>query len=222
VASPHDSSTRTIAGCGLYRAGHYAAALAAFDVALAAEPRSYVALVGRGRCHRALGSYDLALADFTAAHAVRPTAARPLFERGAISILIGRYDDALADYQGAVTREPAYPGAASYFAELYLYTGRAGAALVTSLRANRDEPANLVHRVNVAHAFLLLGDAPRAAREYDAIAEDHDPGKGVSGATIALADLALMRAAGIDAPGMRDIERRLGARHATATTSKGR
>jgi osmotically inducible protein OsmC len=183
--------------------------------------RSYLELVGRGRGHRVLGSYDLALADFTAAHAARPAAARPLFERGAISILLGRYNDALADYHAAVTREPAYPGAASYFAELYLYTGRAGAALVTSLRANRDEPANLVHRVNVAHAFLLLGDAARAAREYDAIADDHDRGKGVSGAAIALADLALMRAAGIDAPGMRDIEVRLRARHTTASTRQG-
>lgn len=38
--------------------------------------------------------------------------------------------------------EPDYPGSASYFAELFLYTGRARAALELSERASRDEPAS--------------------------------------------------------------------------------
>lgn len=173
-------------------------------------PRShYSALLGRGRCHRLRGGYHDAIADFTRAHELRPDAARPLFERGAIFILLGCYEESLADYEAASVLEPAYPGAASYFAELFLYTGRAQEALAMSEQATPDEPTNLVHRVNIAHAHLLLGDVERARRAYTEVADEVDPGKGVTGAAIALADLTLMRSAGIEAPGAAAIERRL-------------
>jgi tetratricopeptide (TPR) repeat protein len=196
-------------GWELCRAGDYPGALTAFNTALASDPADYCALLGRGRCRRLQGAYADAIADFTRAHAARRGAARPLFERGAILILLGRYDECLADYEAAIALEPAYPGSASYFAELDLYTGRADDALALSERASRTEPTNLVHRVNVAHAHLLLGHTERAADAYDAIAEERDPGKRITGAAIALADLSLMRAAGIHPPGMRSIEHRL-------------
>jgi tetratricopeptide (TPR) repeat protein len=191
------------------RAEQFDDALALFDVALARAPGDYAAMLGRGRCHRLLGAPREAIIDFTHAHHLRPTAARPLFERGAVSLLIGRYADSLADYEAAAILEPAYPGSASYFAELYLYTGRPDEALAISERASRDEPRNLVHRVNIAHAHLLLGAVARAARAYDAVANLHDPGKGTTGAAIALNDLTLMRSAGIDTPGMLRIEQHL-------------
>jgi Flp pilus assembly protein TadD len=199
----------TVRGWQLYKAGQVDGARATFDTILAATPEDYSAVLGRGRCQRHLGAYQEAIADFTKAHELRPRAARPLFERGAISILIERYDEALTDYEAAAILEPAYPGVASYFAELYLYTGRAQRALVLSERASRDEPTNLVHRINIAHARLLLGETERANHAYDAIADLHDPGKGITGAAIALQDLAQMRSAGIEPPGMVSIERRL-------------
>jgi tetratricopeptide (TPR) repeat protein len=174
-----------------------------------ATPRDYTALIGRGRRHRLLGAYDDAIADFSRAHQLRPDAARPLFERGAILILTGRYDESLADYEAATLLEPAYPGAASYFAELFLYTSRAQEALALSEQAMRDEPTNLIHRVNAAHAYLLLGDLERAESAYSEVADQTDPGKGQTAAAIALADLALMRSAGIAPPGVRGIERSL-------------
>jgi len=196
-------------GWQLYRAGRYAEALTVFDSALATEQEDYSALLGRGRCHRLLGAHDEAIADFTRAHDVRPEAARPLFERGAIWILLGCYERSRADYEAGAALDPTYPGSASYFAELHLYAGRADEALAISERAACDEPTNLVHRVNIAHAHLLLGDTGRAADAYDAIADQLDPGKGITGAALALEDLALMRSAGIDPPGMRSVERRL-------------
>jgi tetratricopeptide (TPR) repeat protein len=203
------ADSNTARGWELYRAGEFADALTMFDDSLAATREDYSAHLGRGRCHRLLGAYDEAIADFTHAHELRPGAARPLFERGAISILIGRYDESLADYEAAAVLDPTYPGSASYFAELCLYTGRADEALAISERASRDEPTNLVHRVNIAHAHLLLGEVERAIHAYAAIADHHDPGKGVAAAAIALHDFALMRSAGFEPPGMLDIERRL-------------
>jgi tetratricopeptide (TPR) repeat protein len=196
-------------GWDLYRAGEYGEALTAFDTALAADAADYGSLLGRGRCYRLLDAFPEAIVDFTRAHEVQPGAARPLFERGAIWILVGRYDRSRADYEAAIVLEPDYPGSASYFAELDLYTGRVAEALALSERASRAEPSNLVHRVNVAHAHLLLGDTERASAAYAAIAERRDPGKRITGAAIALADLSLMRAAGIHPPGMDTIERGL-------------
>jgi tetratricopeptide (TPR) repeat protein len=204
--SPQNIEAR---GWRLYRAGDYGEALRMFDIVLTSKPDDYSALLGRGRCHRLLGAYDEATTDFTHAHDVRAAAARPLFERGAISMLRGRYDQSLADYEAAAILEPTYPGSASYFAEVYLYTGRADDALAISEQANRDEPTNLVHRVNVAHAHLLLGDTECALHTYAAIADEQDPGKGITGAAIALGDLALMRSAGIHPPGMHRIKQRL-------------
>jgi tetratricopeptide (TPR) repeat protein len=194
-------------GWQLYRAGRPSEALTRFDATLAATPEDYSAVIGRGRCHRALGAYEDAIVDFTRAHVLRPDAARPLFERGAILILTGCYDESLADYEAATLLEPTYPGTASYFAELFLYTGRAHEALATSEQAICDEPTNVVHRVNAAHAHLLLGDVERASRAYADVAGQIDPGKGMTGAAIALGDLALMRSAGIEPPGATAIER---------------
>lgn len=196
-------------GWRLYRTGRIAAALKKFNHTLATAPDDYSALLGRGRCHRLLGAHDKAIADFTRAHVVQPRAARPLFERGAIAILIGRYEASRADYEAAALLEPHYPGSASYFAELCLYTGRPAEALAISEQASRDEPSDLMHRVNIAHARLLLGDVEQAAASYNAIARLNDPGRRMPGASIALHDLALMRAADIEVPGMLDIERRL-------------
>ena len=201
-----DSTTR---GWQLYRARQLAAALAMFNVTLATAPDDYSALLGRGRCHRLLGTYEEAIADFTHAHEARPRAARPLFERGAISILIGRYEEALTDYEAAVSLDPNYPGSASYFAELYLYTGRLDEALAISEQASRDDPGNMMNRLNIAHAHLLLGNVERAVDSYTAIATLHDPVRQMTGASIALHDLDLMRAAGIEAPSMLGIERYL-------------
>lgn len=61
-----------------------------------------------------------------------------------------------------------------------------------------DEPTNLVHRVNVAHARLLLGDLERAGRAYVEIAGHRDP---ETGAATALGDLDHMRSAAIEPPG---------------------
>jgi Flp pilus assembly protein TadD len=157
-------------------------------------------LVAAGRSLRAIGDLDAAARVFTRAHHLDPTAARPLVERGAIAILQHRYDEALADYQGAEQFEPHYPGLASYFAELYLYTNRAADALRISENAAVEEPGNLMHRMNIAHAQLLLGNTDVALDGYRDLADEWHPTKRRSGREQALQDLRLLDDAGITVP----------------------
>jgi tetratricopeptide (TPR) repeat protein len=185
---------------------------------MANGPDDYHAAVRSGRAHRLRGELDAAVADFTRAAQAEPGLARPLCERGAVLVLQARWDEALADYQGAAQIDPAYPGLRSYFAELYLYTGKAADALAVSREALEQEPDNLMHRINVAHARLLLGDTEEALRDYAQTAGSFHRGKKKSGADLVLHDLQLMRAAGVEIP---DVDRVLDAIRARQTESKG-
>jgi tetratricopeptide (TPR) repeat protein len=162
------------------------------------EGDDYDAALRSGRRHRLLGELDEAVADFTEAAKRQPGSARPIVERGAIFILQARWDEALADYQEAARIDPAYPGLRSYLAELYLYTGRAADALTLSREALAQEPENLMHRINIGHARLLLGDTQGALHDYAQVAGVVHPGKQRSGVDLVLNDLRLMDAAGVD------------------------
>jgi tetratricopeptide (TPR) repeat protein len=189
-------------GWDRYRSQAYEDALADFTRALAEDPDDYGAVLGVGRCHRLLGRLDDAVAAFGRAHDLRPGEARPLCERGAIRILQHRWAESLADYEAAAALDPAYPGLRSYFAELYLFTGRAAEALEISRQAVADEPDNLMNRINIGHAHLLLGQLDEARRDYRAVAEEVHPLKRRTGAELVREDWRLMRAAGIDVPAL--------------------
>src|SRR6478672_10507801 len=161
-------------------------------------------LVAAGRSFRAVGDLDAAVDVFTRAHGLDPTAAHPLVERGAVAILQHRYDETLADYTRAEQLDPHYPGLASYFAELYLYTGRPADALRISTDAAGQEPGNLMHRINIAHAQLLLGNTDAALIAYREIANRWNPTKMRSGRELALQDLGLLDDAGIEMPALEE------------------
>ena len=145
-----------------------------------------------------------ALALWLTRYGFDTTAARPLVERGAILILQHRYQQALADYRRAQQLDPEYPGLASYFAELYLYTDRAAEALRISENAARAESGNLMHRINIAHAQLLLGNTDAALIAYREIANRWNPTKMRSGRELALQDLGLLDDAGIEMPALEE------------------
>jgi hypothetical protein len=158
------------------------------------------ALITAGRRHRGAGEHDAAVRVFTDAHEQFPAEARPLVERGAILILQGRYDQALADYRAAGELDPHYPGLDSYFAELYLYTGRAAEALALSEDAAVREPDNLMHQINIAHAQLLLGRTELALIGYRQVAGQFHQVKQRFGRDLALQDLRLLVAADVEVP----------------------
>jgi tetratricopeptide (TPR) repeat protein len=157
--------------------------------------------IAQGRGHRAAGELDAAAAVFTGAHGRFPESARPLVERGAILILQGRYAESRADYEAARRLEPGYPGLDSYVAELDLYTGRAAEALARSEQAAVREPGDLMHRINIAHAHLLLGHTTHALQAYRQVAHQVHPGKNRTGSDLARQDLRLLAGAGVVIPG---------------------
>jgi tetratricopeptide (TPR) repeat protein len=166
----------------------------------AAPTTDLAARIALGRRHRSAGELDDAVATFTEAHRAYPSAAQPLVERGAIRILQGRYRQTLTDYQHAAKLDPHYPGLDSYIAELYLYTGRPAEALALSEDAAALDPANLMHRINIAHAQLLLGHTELALDSYRRLARQFHPTKKRFGRDLALQDLRLLVAAGVDIP----------------------
>jgi tetratricopeptide (TPR) repeat protein len=193
-------TSTTQQGWTRYRSGAYQDALRDFTRALTEDPHDYGAALGAGRCHRLLAHLDDAADAFSRAHDLRPGEARPLCERGAIRILQHRWAESLADYQAAADLDPAYPGLRSYFAELYLFTGRAGEALEISRQAAIDEPDNLMNRINIGHAHLLLGHHDQALDQYRAVAREMHPVKRRTGEELIREDWRLLGAAGIDVP----------------------
>jgi tetratricopeptide (TPR) repeat protein len=85
------------------------AALPAFDVALAADPREARALAGRARAHMALRDVPRAAVDWNRAVALAPREADIVSGRGAFRLRAGNADGALADFETAARLAPADP-----------------------------------------------------------------------------------------------------------------
>lgn len=171
-----------------------------------ASPDGLEQLIRTGRAHRLAGELDDAVAVLTVARCQHPGQPQPLVERGAIPILQGAYDQARTDYAAAAELEPGRPGLASYVCELDLLTGRAPQALELSTAAAVEEPGNLMHQMNAAHAHLLLGHRDQALAGYRAVAHRVHRGKGQTGAEVATHDLHLLTKAGVDAPGLAEVQ----------------
>jgi len=201
---------RRLRGWARYHLGRYEEGIGDFTEVLRLEPTITDAALGRGRCHRMLGRVDDAAADFLLAHQLSPGDPHPLCERGAVLILDERWDEALADYRAAESLAPDHPGLASYFAELYLYSGRPADALRAARDGLEREPKSVMHRVNLAHALLFSGRREEALAEYAAIRDRFVRGEHVSGAAIVLTDLRLMREAGVTCDGFDEVEAMMG------------
>jgi hypothetical protein len=57
-----------------------------------------------------------------------------------------------------------------------------------------------MNRINIGHAYLLLGQLDQARREYRSVAGEMHPVKRRSGEELIREDWRLLRSAGIDVP----------------------
>ncbi len=88
------------------RAQDFAAALAAFDSALALDPASLEALGNRGMVLGMMGRFADACADFDRAIALAPGHPALLFNRGNALRYLGRLQDALKSYDATLAEDP--------------------------------------------------------------------------------------------------------------------
>jgi tetratricopeptide (TPR) repeat protein len=209
ASDPSSTESRRMRGWALYHLGRYDEGLEDFAELSKLDPNLTDAALGSGRCQRMLGRIDESAADFWHAHLLSPEDPHPLCERGAALILDERWEEALADYQAAAALDPNHPGLASYFAELYLYSGRPGDALDAARAGLEREPGSVMHRVNLAHALLFSGQHEAAIAEYETVRDRIAVSEHVNGGAIVLNDLALMREVGLVCDGFDEVEARM-------------
>lgn len=93
-------------GRRLARQGEYAAALAAYDAALALAPRLGEIYLGRGMVHFECGAFSDAIADYNSALYYSPGLSSALVERGRASLAQGNPRAAVIDCTAALRANP--------------------------------------------------------------------------------------------------------------------
>lgn len=88
--------------------GEYDRALDAYNCALALQPRSPIALNGRGNVYLNAGQNELALADFEALVALAPNNPIGHHNHGFALYNLGRYEAAIASFDRALTLDSEY------------------------------------------------------------------------------------------------------------------
>ncbi|WP_204140977.1 tetratricopeptide repeat protein [Halomicronema sp. CCY15110] len=98
-------------GNGLYEAGRYEEAIAAYDAALNIKPDKDEALYNKGNALSDLGRYEEAIAAYDAALNIKPDKDEALYNKGGALVNLGRYEDAISAYDAALKIKPDYPEA---------------------------------------------------------------------------------------------------------------
>ncbi|MBE9080171.1 tetratricopeptide repeat protein [Romeria aff. gracilis LEGE 07310] len=151
----------------LVRQAAPAAAIAAFERAIADHPEPSEVLVDCGLCRRQLGDSAGALADFEHAIAADHTHARAYANRGLLRYENGDQDGALTDWAEALRYRPGYADVRYSRALVYLSRQDYAAALEDLDQALVDSP-------NLAQAYLhrgnlrqLMGDRVGAIQDWE-------------------------------------------------------
>lgn len=90
----------------LRRLGHVQAALAAYDAALALNPRDTDCLMNRGSLYAELGEYSAAITDYEAALAMNPWIEDGFNSCGMARMLAGDLEAAISDFSRAISHNP--------------------------------------------------------------------------------------------------------------------
>ena len=96
-------------GVKLYKAAKYKEAVAAFNRAIKAAPKSDEAYNNRGLAYAKLGQQDNALKDYDEALKLNPNLTDAQFNRGNVFFAQKQYDRAVKDFDEVIKQDPKAP-----------------------------------------------------------------------------------------------------------------
>ncbi|MCI0340597.1 MAG: tetratricopeptide repeat protein [Planctomycetales bacterium] len=174
-------------------AGDRAAAVRAYDEAIASGPPLAWAYGQRASLHSGLGDAALAVADYDRALGLNPGYAVAALNRGLLREAAGDVDGALADFGRAIEHDPEPLLALRQRARLRSLRGEVEGALADLSTAERLAPGD--PEILAARGFLRLesGDLARSRSDFDAaIAADPESSRALYGrATVRLLEADL-------------------------------
>ncbi|UAJ09038.1 sulfotransferase family protein [Glacieibacterium megasporae] len=154
--------------------GQFAAAIAGFGRAIAAQPARYEAYAGLAQCEVAARQPDAALANFDAAIARAPGSAALLCAKAAVHRSLAQPDAASALYDKALRLDPGCTAAALGRIGLYVDAGQSAEAAAVLATITGPDRTRLDVRWTAARLALAAGDL--AAAHNDAAALVATPG----------------------------------------------
>ncbi len=127
-------------GIALLDSGHFDAALAVFDRAIAIDPAFAPAYVNRGNAQSDLNRFEAALESYEQAIMLGPESADIYIHRGNALSALKRHESALDSYERAITLKPDYAEAYYNRGEALRELSRPEAALESFAHAMRLKP----------------------------------------------------------------------------------
>ncbi len=141
-------------------------ALAAFGMALEADPKLVGAHLGMGDIFRERGDYDMASRAYERAVNLAPNSYTARYNYGWMQHLMGNIQDAINSYLHALTISPESFEANLNLAAAYLQLGRPADALPYAIRATELRGEDQSAWANLAAAYTEMGWYDEAVEAY--------------------------------------------------------
>ena len=169
---------------GIIRGGqrHDAAAVEAFEEALALDPSHPDARLHLATVHRRQGAWDRAEATYRQAIARQPEYWKGYNLLGAFYYARGQHEDAIAQYRHGLRLAPANPALLNNVAVAYWQLERLGEAVEMFERILALDATRTSAQFNLATAYFYLGRYDEAAALYQAVAEASPADHSLAGA----------------------------------------
>ena len=146
-------------------------ALAAFDMALEANPRSVDAHVGIGDIYEIKGDYATAAEKYKVAQKLDPGAFKPTYKLGLMYHLLNRVKEAVTEYLAALAIDPNSFEANLNLATAYLQLGQAQLGLPYAEKAVKLRGDSQAAHVNLGSIYASMGEYNLAIDEFRGAAE---------------------------------------------------
>ena len=160
-------------GAILSLAGKNEEAIAAYQRAIALDPKGAYPHNGLGNVYSDLGKYDDAIAAYQRAIQLDPKYAAPHNGLGNVYSELGKYDDAIAAYQRAIQLDPKDAAPHNGLGSVYSDLGKYDEAIAAYQRAIELDPKDAYPHNGLGNVYRALGNYDEAIAAYQrAIALD--------------------------------------------------